>query len=59
MLMNYDIEPDIFTLAKGLANGVPVVPCLLSHLLEKPSLTEVTALPLEEINWLWRRPNYA
>ena len=36
--------------------GCQLVPCLPSHLLEKPFLTEVMALPLEEINWPWRRP---
>ncbi len=53
---HYDIEPDIFTLAKGLANGVPVGAMLAKSSLGELFLTEVTALPLEEINWPWRRP---
>ena len=53
---HYDIEPDIFTLAKGLANGVPV-----GAMLAKSSLGEAFSYgshgsTLEETNWPWRRP---
>ena len=44
----------IFTLAKGLANGVPVGAMLAKSSLGEPFSYGILALPLEAISWLWQ-----
>lgn len=47
---HYGIEPDIFTLAKGLGNGVPVGAMLAKENLVLLSLTVAMVQPLVVIN---------
>ena len=47
---NYGVKPDITTLAKGLAGGIPIGACLASERLSRGSHEkELTAQPSEEI----------
>lgn len=49
------LDPDIFTLAKGLGNGLPIGAMVGKSDLISAFGPEVMALLLEEINWHLRR----
>ncbi len=51
----YEIEPDVISLAKGLGSGIPIGAIIAKEHVAKASVLELMVVHLEEIRLLQRR----